>query len=93
MAERFNLTAQIQLQAPTNTAQVVGQIRKQLQGASVDIKVNANPREAAAVNKALQDVNKSAASSAKSVGSLNTNLAAAARRFSVITILKRSYCV
>ena len=86
MAERFNLTAQIQLQAPTNTAQVVGQIRKQLQGVSVDVKVNANPRQIAEVNKELQNVNKAAGSSAKSVGALNTNLAAAARRFSVITV-------
>ena len=86
MAERFNLTAQLQLQAPSNTAQVVGQIRKQLQGASVDVKVNANPRQIAVVNKELQNVNKAAASSAKSVGALNTNLAAAARRFSAITI-------
>ena len=86
MAERFNLTAQLQLQAPSNTAQVVGQIRKQLQGASVDVKIKANPRQIAVVNKELQNVNKAAASSAKSVGLLNQNLAAAARRFSVITV-------
>ena len=42
MAERFNLTAQIQLQAPTNTAQVVGQIRKQLKGINVDAEIGSH---------------------------------------------------
>ena len=91
MAERFNLTAQLQLQAPTNTAQVVGQIKKQLRGATVDVKIKANPREVAAINKQLQNVNKSADSSAKSVGVLNQNLASAARRFSAITVATGSF--
>ena len=86
MAERFNLTAQIQLQAPTNTAQVVGQIRKQLKGINVDVKVKANTPQVAKLNKELQGVSKASDASTKSIGRMNTTLAQAARRFSVITV-------
>ena len=65
MAERFNLTAQMQLQAPTNTAQVVGQIRKQLKGINVDVKVKANTPQVAKLNKELQGVSKASDASAK----------------------------
>ena len=51
MAERFNLTAQIQLQAPTNTRQVIGQIRNQLQGITANVNVQANQK---AINQANQ---------------------------------------
>ena len=42
MAERFNLTAQLQLQAPTNTRAVVTQIRRELKGITLDVKVKSN---------------------------------------------------
>ena len=42
MAERFNLTAQLHLQAPTNTGAVITQIRRQLKGVEVDVKVKSN---------------------------------------------------
>ena len=86
MAERFNLTAQLQLQAPTNTQQVVGQIRRQLQGINVNVAVKGNVRQVASINKELQNVNRAAKNSARSVGNLNRTLADSARRFSVITI-------
>ena len=91
MAERFNLTAQIQLQAPTNTAQVVGQIKKQLQGINVDVKVKANSAQVAKLNKELQGVSKAGEASAKSVNRLNATLAQSARRFSVITVATGSF--
>ena len=37
MASRFVLTAQVQLQAPTNTRQVVNQIQQQLRGVNVQV--------------------------------------------------------
>ena len=67
MAQRFNLTSQLQLQAPSNTRQVVGQIRKQLKNIGVDVKVKANTREVAKLNKELQGVSKAGTASAKSV--------------------------
>ena len=82
----FNLTAQLNLQAPSNTSQVVSAIQKQLSGITANVQVKGNPQQLAKINSQLQGVNKSAASSAKSVGNLNRNLSEAARRFSVITV-------
>ena len=70
MAERFNLTAQLQLQAPTNVRQVVGDIRRQLSGLAVDVQVKGNTRALAQVNKQMQSVSKSAGSASKNVNNL-----------------------
>jgi hypothetical protein len=86
MGERFNLTAQLQLQAPTNTRQVISQIRSQLQGVTVDVRVEANTRTLSQVNRSLSDINGSARNAATSFGFLNRNLSEAARRFGVITL-------
>ena len=86
MAERFNLTAQLQLQAPRNVSQVVGGIKKQLSGITANVQIKGDPRALSQINKQMQGVNKSAAASANSVGRLNKNLSEAARRFSVITV-------
>ena len=82
----FNLTAQLQLQAPTNTQQVVSNIQKGLKGVNVKLNIQADSRALAAANKQLQGVNKSAQSSSRSISTLNRNLSEAARRFSVITV-------
>ena len=71
MAERFNLTAQLQLQAPRNVGQVVGQIRRQLQGVTANVQVKGDARAVAKVNKELRNVDKSARGSAAAVGKLN----------------------
>ncbi len=86
MSQRFNLTAQLQLQAPTNVNQVVGQIRRQLQGVAVNVQVQGNTRNLAAINRQMQNVRSNANGAAQGVGNLNRNLAEAARRFSVITV-------
>ena len=86
MAERFNLTAQIQLQAPTNVNQVVGNIRKQLSGITANVQVKGDARGLAQINKQMQGVSKSAGSASKNVSNLSRNLSEAARRFSVITV-------
>jgi TP901 family phage tail tape measure protein len=82
----FNLTAQLQLQAPTNTSQVVGNIKKQLSGITADVQVKGDAGSLAKINKQMQSVNKSADASSRSVSNLNRNLSEAARRFSVITV-------
>ena len=41
MASRFVLTAQVQLQAPTNTRQVVNQIQRQLSGVNMQVNYKA----------------------------------------------------
>ncbi|SVB58797.1 uncharacterized protein METZ01_LOCUS211651, partial [marine metagenome] len=92
MAERFNLTAVLQLQAPTNTAQVMGQVQKQLGKLGVvNLKINADTRSLAAVQGQLQKVDKSARSAGKGMGLFGRNISEAARRFSVITIATGSF--
>ena len=86
MAERFNLTAQLQLQAPRNTSKVVGDIKKQLSGISTNVQVKGDARSLAQINKQMEATSKSAAGAARSVNTLNRNLSEAARRFSVITV-------
>jgi hypothetical protein len=86
MSQRFNLTAQIQLQAPTNVGQVVGQIRRQLSGITANVQVKGNARNLAKINKQMQGVSTHARSASAGVNTLNRNLSEAARRFSVITV-------
>ena len=86
MANRFNLTAQMQLQAPTNVPRIANQISRQLNGISADVKINANPRQLAQANKQLQGMSKATTQASTNMGNLNRSLSEAARRFSVITI-------
>ena len=86
MSQRFNLTAQLQLQAPRNVGQVVNQIRNQLSGITANVQVTSNTRNLAVVNRQLQGVRDNAGAAGRNVGVLNRNLAEAARRFSVITV-------
>ena len=48
---KFVLTAQINLQAPTNTSQVVNQISSQLKGINVPISATGAKQTAAAIQK------------------------------------------
>ena len=86
MAQAFNLTAQIQLQAPTNTGRVVNQIKKSLGNLKVNVKVQGDAKSLSAVQGQLKGIDKSARSSAQGMNNLNKTLGEAARRFSVITI-------
>ena len=52
----FNLTAQLNLQAPSNTSQVVGAIQKQLSGITANVKVKGDAGALAKINKQLQNV-------------------------------------
>ena len=51
MAEKFSLTAQLKLQAPTNTTQVVDQIRRNLRGVNVDVSARGSAKTAKEINK------------------------------------------
>lgn len=75
----FNLTAQLQLQAPTNIPQVVSAIRKQLEPIGIKVNIGSSASALAQVNKQLQGTTRSA-------GELNRTLQESARRFSVITL-------
>jgi TP901 family phage tail tape measure protein len=90
MAQAFNLTAQLQLQAPGNVNQVVNQIRRQLKPMGVKINIQ-NAKNLAQANSNLSSFNKNAQNSTKSVNQLNRTLQESARRFSVITIATGSF--
>ena len=64
MANAFNLTAQLQLQAPKNTSQVANQISRDLNGITVDVQVKANPRQMAAANSQMQNLSKASSNAA-----------------------------
>jgi TP901 family phage tail tape measure protein len=93
MAGKFVLTAQMQLQAPTNTRQVITQVRRQLSQANISINPTINTKALANANKQVQNVANSAKTASanlktasRSASSLGSALGAAARRFASITI-------
>ncbi|MDB4348052.1 hypothetical protein OAA46_00195 [bacterium] len=93
MASKFVLTAQLQLQAPTNVRQVVSLVNKQLQGVQMNVNPVVNTKALAQANSAVQKISvsakgasKSLTSAAGSANSLGTALGSAARRFASITL-------
>ena len=87
MAGKFILTAQLQLQAPTNTQQVITQMRNQLSGAAkLDVKANIPQRQLAQANKSIQAISASTKEASRSSAEFGRTLGAAARRFGAITI-------
>ena len=93
MADKFVLTAQLQLQAPTNVNQVLNQVRSQLASGNTTIQANVQTTGMAQANKQMQNLSKSAQSASTSMksadtaaGSLVKTLGAAARRFAAITV-------
>jgi hypothetical protein len=86
MASRFVLTAQVQLQAPTNTRQVVNQIQQQLSGVNVQVNLQGGQQAAKQVNnlgKATQQATTQAQKMGKAFG-------ASIRRFGAFTIATRA---
>ena len=91
MSSGFNLTAQLQLQAPTNTQQVVGQIQSGLGKITIPVQIQANPKALSGLNSQLKTTQKTALATGKNMAFLNRNIAEAARRFSVITVATGSF--
>lgn len=83
---KFVLTAQLQLQAPTNTAQVVRQIQSQLQGVKVDLQLR-NAQKAETEIRGLSD---SLEKADKSASKLGGTLRASIRRFTALAIATRA---
>lgn len=91
MASGFNLTAQLQLQAPTNTKQVATQIQSGLGNVTVPVQIQADPKALGGLNNQLKTTQKTALATGKNMAFLNRNIAEAARRFSVITVATGSF--
>ena len=85
MADKFNLTAQLQLQAPTNTRQVANTIQKDLSSAG-NIKTSFDGKSLAKANSQMRDLSKVTKDAGRQVRTLNRDIGESARRFGVITI-------
>jgi hypothetical protein len=88
---KFSLTAQIGLQAPSNTKQVVSQIQNALKGVSVNVNINANTRQLSQASNQLNSVNQSAKAANASVSELGKTIGAAARRFGAISLITGTF--
>ena len=82
----FVLTAQVTLQAPTNTRRVLNQIQSQLQNVNVAVNLSANPSQFRNVNSQINTLNQNARTANASVSELGRTIGAAARRFGAISL-------
>jgi TP901 family phage tail tape measure protein len=82
----FDLTAQLQLQAPTNTNAVIGQIRRQLQGISVPIDIQANTQALSQASTQINNVAKSSKRASTEVEKFQKSLRSAINRFGAFAI-------
>ena len=85
---RFVLTAQVQLQAPTNTRQVIGQIRNSLAGKPVTIHVSV--KGAAQANKQIQNITNSTQQASSAAQALGRSFGLAVKRLAAFTVASRA---
>ena len=83
---RFVLTAQLQLQAPNNVAQVVRQIQNQLNGVTVNLQVQGSAQAQRQIQQVTQNVNQ-ATTAAERMGRA---FAVSVRRFAAFSIATRA---
>lgn len=81
MAQKFTITAELNLQTK-NLSQVVNNLKQQFQGANLNIKI----KDLAAAESSVRNISKGAKDAQKSFSSLGGSIAAAAKRFSAITL-------
>ena len=84
---RFVLTAQLQLQAPSNTRQVVQQIQRQLQGG---VNLDVQLQNAPAAQRQLTKINKQVSNLNTQGKNLSKNFGISIRRFASFTIASRA---
>ena len=85
---RFVLTAQLQLQAPKNTRQVVGQIRQQLAGQAITVPIEVKGAKQA--QKAVDDVGSSLKKATSASEALGRSFGQAVKRFAAFTVASRA---
>ena len=83
---KFVLTAQLQLQAPRNTAQVVNQIQNQLSGVSVPVEVQG----AAKAQKQIKGVTAATQQATNAANRMGKSFGVALKRFAAFTIASRA---
>ena len=82
---RFVLTAQLQLQAPTNVAQVAKQIQNQLS----NVTVNVQTKGAAQATKQMKDLTKATQSANTAAFQLGKTFASSLKRFAAFSVATR----
>lgn len=83
---RFVLTAQLQLQAPTNVGQVVKQIQNQLNNVQVNVKVQG----AQQAQRQLNNITQSTQQASNAASQLGRNFGLSIKRFAAFTIATRA---
>lgn len=83
---RFVLTAQLQLQAPTNVGQIVSQIQNQLNGINVNLQVQGS----AQAQRQIQQVTQSCNNATSAAGRMGQAFAVSIRRFAAFSIATRA---
>ena len=82
---RFVLTAQLQLQAPTNVAQVAKQIQNQLS----NVTVNVQTKGAAQATKQMKDLTKATQAADSAAFQLGKTFASSLKRFAAFSVATR----
>lgn len=83
---QFVLTAQLQLQAPNNVAQVVNQIQSQLNGVSVNVQVQGT----AQANRQVQQLSQNLNTANSAASNLGRTFALSFRRFAAFAVATRA---
>jgi len=86
MSDRFVLTAELQLRAPTNTAQVMQTIQQQLNGVNIPVIIQGVP----ATNKALGSVEQRINSVSTAAERMGKSFGVSLRRFAAFSIANRA---
>jgi hypothetical protein len=81
MAQKFTITAELNLQTK-NIGQVVDNLKKQFQGADLNIKI----KDLAKAESQMRGLSKTTGEAERSVSSLGGSIATAAKKFSAITL-------
>ena len=83
---KFVLTAQLKLQAPTNTNKVLGDIRKQLKGVTIPVEV----KGAAQAKKQIDELTNSTKQAGSAATAMGRSFGLAIKRFAAFTVASRA---
>ena len=83
---KFVLTAQLQLQAPRNSQQVLKQVQSQLRGVNIPVQLKAGKQ----VQRQLQGITKDARRATSAAESLGRSFGLAVKRFAAFTVASRA---
>ncbi len=83
---KFVLTAQLRLKAPTNTKQVINDLRRELQGVNIPVKI----KGAAEAKKQLDAVGNSAKRASSAAQAMGKSFGLAFKRFAAFTVASRA---